>query len=297
MSIDNAAQVAEWNGPQGHRWVEMQAEVNHLLEPFTAALMAAAAAQPGERVIDVGCGCGDTAIALARAVGPAGSVLGVDVSRPMLAAARSLAERGGFANVTFLEADAADAPLPGNADLLFSRLGVMFFSRPGPAFVHLRESLRAGGRWAFVCWRTPRDNPWMTAPLAAARRALAIEAPATDPNAPGAFSLADPDRIRGLLADAGFVAIDVQRFDVPILLGDDPRSAAQGALRLGPTARLAREQGPERAGEILAAVEAALAPVADADGRVRLGASAWIVSATTAGPSPGRSTGRAPRPR
>ena len=280
---DNTAQIAEWNGPQGERWATMQREIDGIVLPFGQAALEAAGAQPGERVIDIGCGCGDTSIELARLVGASGAVLGVDVSRPMLEVARSRADREPNVNLAFREADASSAELPPGTDLLYSRFGVMFFSEPIDAFAHLRKALRPGGRSVFVCWRTPRDNAWAMTPLTAARQALNITPPPMDPNAPGPFSFADEARVRAVLEGAGYAAIALRRFDAEIRLGDTARAAAETALRIGPTSRLVREVGVEHEPLIRDAVERALAPLAAPDGQLRLNGSTWIVSATNPG--------------
>jgi SAM-dependent methyltransferase len=277
---DNAEQIAEWNGALGQRWVEKQRDIDHIVVPFGNAALKAAAPQPGNRVIDIGCGCGDTSIAIARIVGETGAVLGIDVSRPMLEVARSRGALANCAHLVFRNADASEADLPPNTDLLFSRFGVMFFSRPSQAFGHLRKSLRSGGRCVFVCWRTPRDNTWAMTPLSAARAAMGVIPPPADPDAPGPFAFADEARLRALLSSAGFSAIDVQRFDAALLLGVTPRSAAESAVQIGPVSRLVREVGVEHLPIILDAVERALIPVAAPDGHVSLNGSAWIVSAT-----------------
>lgn len=273
----NAQQVAEWNGEMGRRWVERRRELDRMLEPFSRAALAAAAASAGEHVLDVGCGCGSTSIDLARAVGGTGRVLGVDVSRPMLDVARAAAVD--VPQLAFVEADAASAALPGPFDLVFSRFGVMFFAAPAAALRHLGTALRPGGRMAFVCWRAPRDNPWAMAPLAAARKALGVEPPPADPHAPGPFAFADGERVQRLLAEAGFDAVALQPFVAPILIGDSPAAAAAHSLRVGPVSRFAREAGPQHEATIAAAVERALAPLAAADGAVRLNGSVWIVTA------------------
>jgi SAM-dependent methyltransferase len=281
MSVGNAEQIAEWNGSLGQRWAEMQREIDAIVVPFGEAAMKAAAPQQGERVIDIGCGCGDTSIELARRVGSAGTVLGVDVSKPMLEVGRSRAALERCANLSFRDADASEAQLPDNTDLLFSRFGVMFFHQPSAAFLHLRTALRAGGRCVFACWRTPRDNPWAMTPLAAARKAMNLTPTPADPTAPGPFGFADDERLRTILSNAGYGGIDLLRFDAQIFLGSTPRAAAGTALRLGPTARLVREVGAEHEAVILDAVEAALMPMAAPDGGVSLNGSAWIVSATS----------------
>jgi len=266
MAADNSEQIAEWNGALGERWVAMQQDIDRIVVPFGDAALKAAAPQPGERVIDIGCGCGDTSIGIARIVGGAGTVLGIDVSRPMLEVARSRGVLAKYAHLAFREADASEAELPANIDLLFSRFGVMFFSRPSDAFSHLRKSLRTGGRCVFVCWRAPRDNGWAMTPLAAARAAMGVTPEPADPYAPGPFAFADDDRLRTILASAGFGAIDMQRFDAALLLGETPRAAAEGAVQIGPVSRFVREMGVEHLPTIVDAVERALVPLAAPDG-------------------------------
>jgi SAM-dependent methyltransferase len=213
-------------------------------------------------------------------VGATGAVLGIDVSQPMLAVARSQGALANGAQLTFREADASQAELPADNDLLFSRFGVMFFSQPAPAFVNMRKSLRPGGRCVFVCWRTPRDNPWAMTPLSAARAAMGVTPVPADPDAPGPFAFADEQRLRDILSVAGFGDIDVQRFDTAIALGASPRSAAESVVQVGPVSRLVREVGAEHLPIILDAVERALAPLASPDGHVSLNGSTWIASAT-----------------
>jgi len=280
VSSLNADQIAEWNGALGQRWADLQREIDGIALPFGEAALKLAAPQAGEQAIDVGCGCGGTSIELARRVGETGRVLGVDVSHPMLAVARARAGLAGWANLEFREADASEAALPGDTDLLFSRFGVMFFGQPVPAFRHLRRSMRSRGRCVFVCWRAPRDNSWAMTPLVAARKAMGITPAPADPNAPGPFAFADDERLRVILSDAGFENIDVLRFDAPVLLGDTPRSAAENAARLGPSARLVRDVGIENLPVIVDAVERALKPLAAPDGQVSLNGSTWIVAAS-----------------
>jgi SAM-dependent methyltransferase len=279
-ATDNSEQIAEWNGALGQRWAAMRREIDDIVVPFGNAALKVAAPQPGERVIDIGCGCGDTSIEIARIVGAKGAVLGIDVSQPMLEVARSLGAQARIAHLAFRDGDASEADLPANTDLLFSRFGVMFFGQPTPAFSHLRESLRGGGRCVFVCWRTPRDNAWAMTPLSAARSALGITPAPADPKAPGPFAFADAERLRDILSSAGFGDIHVQRFDASLLLGATARSAAEGAVRIGPVSRLVREVGVEHLPIILDAVERTLVPLAAPDGHVRLDGSSWIVSAS-----------------
>jgi SAM-dependent methyltransferase len=275
----NKTQIDDWNGDMGARWVQLQRETDRVVGPFGVAALAAAAPQRGERVIDIGCGCGETTFDLADRVGPGGHVLGLDVSRPMLAVADAQPRKAGAAPIEFREGDASAAPLPAGTDLLYSRFGTMFFDEPVAALAHLRAALKPGGRMAFVAWRTPRDNPWGMVPLMAARKALGVEPPPMDPNAPGPFAFADKDRVEGLLAQAGFVDIELRRHDAAVPVGSSPRAATDLLLRIGPTARLLREAGPQHAATVRDAVEGALAAHTAADGGVALSGSTWIVTA------------------
>jgi SAM-dependent methyltransferase len=278
--MNNTDQIADWNGEQGRRWAEHQQRIDRMIERYGDAALQAAAAMPGEQVLDIGCGTGSTSLALARSVGPQGRVFGVDISQPMLAVATQRAAAQPELKLSFAEADASSAALPAGQDLLFSRFGLMFFAEPAAALRHLRGHLKPGGRCAFVCWRTPRDNPWAMAPLMAARQALGITPPPADPLAPGPFAFADEQRLRGLLAEAGLGAIELQRFDAPNALGASAHEAALNCLQIGPVSRLLREVGAAHQATIVDAIETSLQPHAAADGSVSLGGSTWLVTAS-----------------
>ena len=189
----NTDQIAYWNGPSGQRWTDRQAEQDLLLAPVSKALIDRTAAKAGDRILDVGCWCGSTSIALAQQVAPSGFVLGIDISGPMLARARELAPKG--APVDFALADATVYPFdPESFDLLVSRFGVMFFAEPVVSFANLRRALRPSGRLAFACWREPRENPWMMAPLQAIYRHVP-KLPPQGPEDPGPFAFASEERV------------------------------------------------------------------------------------------------------
>ena len=181
MNKDNLDQISDWNGAVGRQWAALQLDLDAMIKPFGDAALVVAAAKPGQGVIDIGCGCGDTSIALAREVGQLGSVLGIDVSLPMLEVARVRAATAQLPNLDFSHADASTAELPAGIDLLYSRFGVMFFNQLASALRHMRKALVSGGRIVFACWRTPRDNPWAMAPLVAARKVLNITPEPADP--------------------------------------------------------------------------------------------------------------------
>ncbi len=275
---DNADQITEWNGVLGEKWAELQAELDALTRPFGKQALAAARVAPGEAVLDIGCGCGDTTFEIASQVGASGQVYGVDVSRPMLAVAGKRLKAKGLSQLTFAEADASAAELPGDRDLLFSRFGVMFFDDPPAAFAHMRKSLKPTARMAFCCWRHPRENPWAVVPLSAARAALKFEAPPADPYAPGPFAFADAERLKGILAGAGFTDIEIKPYDHPVRLGATPIEAAENSIRIGPSGRFIREMGDGVIPTVMPAMARALEPFQGKDGCAPPGA-VWIVTA------------------
>jgi len=237
---------------------------------ITEALLARAAPRPGERVLDVGCGCGTTSMMLAERVG--GSVVGVDISAPMLAEARRRAPA-----LTFLEADAATHRFDTSFDLLFSRFGVMFFDDPPAAFGNLRAAIAPGGRMVFVCWRALRDNPWAFMPLVVARDLLPPMEP-LDPEAPGPFAFADGDRLERILAAAGLRDVEVAAHDDLMRLGSDAADAADQVLMVGPLARAASSLPEEVRAVIRARISEAAGEFVTPRG-VDIPAAVWLVTA------------------
>lgn len=274
----NADQIEYWNGPGGRHWADRQAIQDILLAQVSEILIARAAPKAGERVIDIGCGCGATTFAFAEKVGPAGRVLGIDISAPMLARARELAPAG--APVEFVLADATvHAFEPASFDLLVSRFGVMFFAEPALSFSNLRKALRPGGRVAFVCWRTPRDNPWLMVPLMAAYKHVP-KMPELGPDDPGPFSFANEERLRRVLGEAGFASVALERRDlsVDVAAGGGLDAAVNGAVEMGPASRALDGHPPETITAATASIREALAPFLK-DNQVTLGGSIWIVTA------------------
>ena len=279
MNKDNLDQISDWNGAVGRQWAALQLDLDAMIKPFGDAALVVAAAKPGQGVIDIGCGCGDTSIALALEVGQLGSVLGIDVSLPMLEVARVRAATAQLPNLDFSHADASTAELPAGIDLLYSRFGVMFINQQASALRHMRKALVSGGRIVFACWRTPRDNPWAMAPLVAARKVLNITPEPADPFAPGPFAFADEVRLHQILVDAGFEHVAIERFDAEVVLGKSVHAAAESSTRIGPVARLLRELGDQHLPVVVDAVKSAFEASANLDGRVIMKVSTWIVSA------------------
>src|ERR1700738_3724110 len=274
----NADQIAYWNGPGGQRWTDRQQSQDTLLAPVSDILIDRAKAKAGERIVDVGCGCGATTIALAQKIGPAGHVLGIDISAPMLARARQLVPPG--LPVDFVLADATVYPfVSASFDLLASRFGVMFFVEPALSFANLRRALRPSGRLAFACWRDPRDNPFFMAPLQAVYK-HAPKLPQLGPEDPGPFSFASEARVHRILGEAGFSGIEMQpcNLALDLAVGRGLDGAVEGALEIGPAARALAEQPPDVRAAATNSIREALAPFARGQA-VPLPASIWIATA------------------
>ncbi len=274
----NAEQIEFWNGEQSAKWVTNQDRLDALIEPFGVRAMDDAKVAPGERALDIGCGCGTTSLALGELVGPDGSVLGIDVSAPMLARAAERAREASQAHVAFENADAqTHAFAPGSRDVAFSRFGVMFFADPTRAFANVRKALRPGGRLSFACWRSVPENGWVVVPMSALSKVV-DPPPPPEPGAPGPFSFADADRVREILKEAGFEAIDIDAHDEKLVLGDGLEDAVDFSLSNGPASRLMLDATPEQRVRATEVVREALAPHAR-DGGVALPGAAWRVMA------------------
>jgi ubiquinone/menaquinone biosynthesis C-methylase UbiE len=273
----NARQLEEWNDATGRRWLERHESVDRQIAPFGHRAMERAAIRSGEHVLDVGCGCGETALDLARRVGDAGLVLGVDISRLLIEAARRLAKESGAANLRFEAADAQIYAFPSaRFDLIFSRFGAMFFDDPEAAFRNLRSALRPGGRLVFVCWPAPRENLFVTIPLTAAARHISLPEPA-EPDAPGPFAFADLDRVRRILSRAGFDAVETERLTFKVG-GGTIDEVANMLLELGPLGGILSSLDGSTRGAIVADMRSALNGFESA-GRVLLDAVASLVTA------------------
>ncbi len=275
MNESNSAQIDYWNGRAGEKWAALQRNLDEMLAPVTAALTARAGALAGQRVLDIGCGTGETcALWLERGA----AVTGVDVSAPMLA----VAAKRTHGKVALVEADASswigDAPF----DLAVSRFGVMFFAAPDAAFARIAENLRPGGRLLFACWRARAENQWASAP-AAAISDLLPEPPAADPLAPGPFALADEERLRGILERAGFVELALRPLDFRACVASEGgvEAAVPFVMQTGPVGSALGEAPDEVRAAAALRLKTALAPHED-NGRVSLGAAAWLVEARRA---------------
>jgi SAM-dependent methyltransferase len=278
--IANTEQLEHWNSAVEIRhWVDLQARYDKMLEPFAKLILDAAQIAPGENVLDVGCGCGATTRAAARIATP-GQVVGVDLSAPMLERGRQDAAAAAMSNVRFLQADAQVHRLEtGHFDAVISRFGVMFFDDPVAAFGNLRSATRASGRLSFVCWRPMVENAWLLVPGAALAQYVPLPGLGA-PDVPGMFAFADPDRVRSVLGEAGWVDLQVEPAETTMLVGGDGsvRETVE-FLRTGSMGRtLLAGADAETEEKAIAAVTESLTTHADDEG-VRMGAAVWVVTA------------------
>ncbi|WP_420637461.1 class I SAM-dependent methyltransferase [Candidatus Poriferisocius sp.] len=277
--LDQAEALRHYWNDRGPVWVEHRERLDAMLAPLGEAAIARLHPDPGEHLLDVGCGTGTTTLELARLVGEGGFVTGVDVSAPMLDEARRRADGAGMANVSFVVADAgAHRFEPRHHDGVFSRMGIMFFAEPVAGFTNLRRALRPGGRLGFVCWRSPGENSWVTEPGQAVAEVLGPPDP-MDPEAPGPFSLASADRISSVLTEAGLVDIDITPCDLPVTIGGGTTDElVRYYMDLLPGTAV-----PENAEvHVIDRVKAALGAMVERrrtpDG-ITMGGAAWLVSA------------------
>jgi SAM-dependent methyltransferase len=273
----NAQQIEMWNGRSGDRWAKNHAETDRAFGSFGVRAMELLAIQPGERVMDVACGAGSTVLELAGAVGGTGSVLGLDVSAPLLDLARQRSQ--GLSKVELVCADASTYRAEAGFDALYSRFGAMFFDDALGAFANLRKALKPGGRFAFSCWQAHELNAWCSELLEAVGPLLAEPPPELGPGQPGTFSLADREHLQGLLTQARFQGVQIEdvRAPVPIGAGGVP-AAVEFALRVGPVASLTERQTPE----VQARIRGRLTGLFEQHcvrGSVTLPGAAWIVTA------------------
>jgi SAM-dependent methyltransferase len=279
VHADNATQAEYWNCVAGPKWTDHQQHQDQVLRPISDRLIAAADPKPGERVIDVGCGCGATTIDFAARVSPGGDVLGLDISEPMLARARERAPQNLPIRFELADATVYDFE-PDGADLLASRFGVMFFADPARSFANLRKGLKPGGRLAFACWREAKQNPFFVLPLREASK-HAPPLPEMDPEAPGPFAFADEARVRRILSDAGYgdIVLKPQDLKLDIAIGRGLDTAVTAAMTIGPTSRMLDGQSEAVRAAAAADIRKALAAHARGDS-VPLGAAIWMVTAT-----------------
>jgi SAM-dependent methyltransferase len=272
----NRDEAIRWNESSGPVWVELQDVLDRMFAPFEARLIEEAFPREGGRVLDIGCGAGATTLAMARRLGPTGFCLGVDISAPLVAAAKARAAAEGLASATFVQADAQIHPFePESFDAVISRFGVMFFDDSEAAFANIRRAARRGAKLSFVAWRSPADNPFMAvAPRAAAP--FLPNLPAPNPDAPGQFAFADGDKVRRILEASGWIDVEVRPIDVPSSVSEKDLFAY--GTKLGPVGVALRNVDEPTRARTAEAVRAAFEPYVE-NGTARFTAACWLVIA------------------
>ena len=268
-------QSALWNGPGARGWVALQALIDGVYRPFDDRLVDDVSTETTRRVLDVGCGTGSTTVAIARRLGAAVRCTGIDISEPMIAAARDRARRENV-SAAFVVADAQRQPLePASFDAIVSRFGVMFFDDPVAAFTNLRRAASAGARLRAIAWRSAANNPFMTAAERAAAPLLP-DLPVRRPDEPGQFAFADAGRVRRILEDGGWSGIDIQPIDVSCAMSED--ALVPYVSQLGPVGRALQQADDDLRARVVAAVRPGFDPYVHGT-EVRFTAACWMVGA------------------
>ena len=279
----NAEAIQAWDGPLFDRFVQFRPVLIGGLGPHGDAAIHRYPPPAGARVLDIGCGFGDTAQQLAAIVGPEGDVLGVDAAPRFIAQAEAEAREAGVPNVRFRVADVQVTPFEERFDHAFSRMGTMFFASPVAALRNVREALVPGGRLVMVVWRRKLDNDWLYRAQQIVERIVPRPEEHDEPTCgPGPFSMADADTVSEQLLYAGFTDVTLHRQDLPILMGRDVEEAIAIVMALGPAGEILRLQGDRAAhlhGAVADALREGLRDFMQDDGSVVAPASTWTVTA------------------
>ena len=285
VAPENEEATEAWSGVLFDRFVKYRDLVVAGLAQHGEAAMRMFPPKPGDRVLDIGCGFGDTTQALAGIVGDQGEAVGVDVSEPFVQASIEEATDAGVGNVDFFATDVQVGDLKGPYDYAFSRMGVMFFANPVQAMRNIRGALRPGARLVATVWRRKLDNEWLNRAEQVAEKYLdEPDEPEDVRCGPGPFSMANADTVSEQLQIAGFERPTFTRCDLPIKIGDDLDHAVAFNLAIGPAAELLRICPAAEVERLRPKVEREIREVLSdyqqADGMVAAPASTWIISAT-----------------
>ena len=285
---DNTIPIEAWNTVLYEKFIRFKDVVTMGLSGHSDELLRRRPYSPGARVLDVGCGFGDTTQQIARQVAPGGSAVGVDCAPNFVDGAAKEAREAAVKNASFFVADVQSDDLRGPYDHAFSRFGTMFFNLPVPALRNIRRALAPGGMLSMIVWRKREDNPWIhEAELRVKEIVPVVSHEETDQVhcGPGPFSMAGADMVSDMLGIAGFDRIAFERYDADICIGRTLEDAVEFAMALGPAGeiiRLAGDEGQKRRPEVVAALRETLGAHRRADG-VWAGSSAWFVSARNPG--------------
>jgi len=281
VTESNDAFTAFWNDVLVAKFERFRNIMLNGLSYHSAVPLSKLELRPGSRAVDVGCGWGDTAIELARKVGPDGFVLGLDCCDAFLDKGRRDAAAERLSNVRFIVADVQTHRFEREFDFAFSRFGMMFFANPVAAMRNIRTALKPGATLMFITWRKLEDNPWLGMPKAVVSRFLPPPGEDAETCGPGPFSMSSTEVVSGQLRAAGFTDFAFERIDGPVMIGRDVEQAVEFQLALGPAGEVVREAGSlaeARSEEIRAALCDQLARHARADG-VWMDSSSWTITA------------------
>ena len=282
VAPDNVEATEAWSGPLFEIFAKYRELTSAGLGAHGEAAMRLSPPHPGERVLDLGCGFGETTLRLANLVGDGGSALGIDVAEPFITAAREEAEAEGVANVEFTTADLQTLELPREFDYAYARMGLMFFANPVAALRNVANALNPGGRLCAVVWRRKLDNEWVHRAEQVVEEYLDHPEETDEPTCgPGPFSMANADTVTEQLKIAGFEEISLRRSDLPLKIGDDLDQAVEFNMALGPAGEVLRLWGDrvdEIRPKIAAQLREALAEFDGPDG-VYAPASTWLITA------------------
>lgn len=280
---DDTDFVTFWNTVLAPKFIRFKHILVGGLTLHSEAIFPTLPVRQGDRVLDVGCGFGDTAIKLARLVGPTGEVVGVDCCDAFLEIAEKEVKASGLANIRLMRGD-AEISLPSDSfDFVFARFGTMFFANPVAGLRNMRRSLRPGGRMVHIVWRNRADNPWLSMARDVVLRFLPPPGEGAQTCGPGPFSMSDEATVRTMMKAAGYLDVEFRRVDAPVLVGKDVTDAIDFQLAIGPAGEVFREAGAQ-AEEKRPQIEAALAAAINnqktsAEGIV-MPSSSWVISGT-----------------
>jgi SAM-dependent methyltransferase len=281
-AASNREAAEAWSGPLFETFVRYRELAIGGLGAHGEVAMSAHPPRPGDRVVDLGCGFGDTTRRLASLVGEDGEALGIDVSEPFIEMAREEAGEAGAANVRFAVGDVQATEFEESFDYAFSRMGIMFFANPVQALRNVCQALAPGGRLCAVVWRRKLDNEWVRRAEGVVDRYLDHPEESDEPTCgPGPFSMANADTVTEQLKIAGFEEICLRRCDLPLKIGNDLDHAVEFNMALGPAGevlRLWEDRIDEIRPKIAAELREALADLDGPDG-VFAPASTWIIAA------------------